>query len=271
MIRKTSEVEAPPEPTVGPRSTVSLRAVSLGYGRTTVLSDVDLDLQAGTITALIGPNGAGKSTLLNAMGGLWPPTRGRVTVLGEDPRRARRRIAYVLQSTRIAADLPITAGQVVAMGRYPTRGPFGRFDTVDRTAIARAMDRMAVTDLATRQLSALSGGQRQRVFVAQGLAQEADVVLLDEPLGGLDAVSQQHILDALAVEREAGRTVVVSTHDLAEAAAADQLVLLAGHVVAAGRPGAVLTEENLARAYGGRLLRLPQGGLLVDDGSHHHH
>ncbi len=253
-----------------PAAAITLRGVRLGFESVVALDDVHLDLAAGAVTALIGPNGAGKSTLLSAVAGLRAPTAGRIQVLGQDPRRSRRGIAYVLQSTQISATLPITVRQVVAMGRYPARGVFSRLRADDRAAIDLAMERMAVADLATRQLSSLSGGQRQRVYVAQGLAQQAEVLLLDEPMSGLDAVSQQRIVDAMAAERAAGRTVVVSTHDLAEAAAADQLVLLAGHVVAAGPPAEVLTEEHLARAYGGRLVRLPRGGLLVDDGSHHH-
>jgi ABC-type Mn2+/Zn2+ transport system ATPase subunit len=117
----------------------------------------------------------------------------------------------------------------------------------------------------------LSGGQRQRVFVAQGLAQAADVLLLDEPVSGLDLASADRIREVVAGERAAGRTVVVSTHDLAEAQTADHVVLLAGRVVAAGAPRAALTAATLAEAYGSRLVRLPGGALLLDDGAHHDH
>ena len=131
------------------------------------------------------------------------------------------------------------------------------------------MEALAITDLANRPLRELSGGQRQRAFVAQGLAQQAEVLLLDEPITGLDLVSRQHILDAIAAERAAGHAVVVSTHDLGDAAAADHLLLLAGRVVASGPPDEVLTEANLADAYGGHLLRVGEGTLILDDHPHH--
>jgi ABC-type Mn2+/Zn2+ transport system ATPase subunit len=120
-----------------------------------------------------------------------------------------------------------------------------------------------------RPLHQLSGGQRQRAFVAQGLAQGADLLLLDEPVTGLDLVSRQHILDAVAAERAAGRAVVVSTHDLGDASQADHLLLLAGRVVASGPPDEVLTDDHLAEAYGGHLLRLGNRTLILDDHAHH--
>ena len=250
--------------------TVRIRDLVLSYGAAPVLRVDRLDLEHGQVTALIGPNGAGKSTLLSAIAGLRRPDAGTVTVLDEPPADQHARIAVVLQATAISAHLPVTVRDVVAMGRYPRRGLWGRFGADDRAAIATAMERLDVQDLAGRRIQELSGGQRQRAFVAQGLAQEADVLLLDEPVSGLDAVSQDRILAVIADEAVAGRTVVVSTHDLGEASSADLLVLLAGRVVCAGPAATVLTEANLADAYGGRLVRLPSGGVLVDDGSHHH-
>ncbi len=155
------------------------------------------------------------------------------------------------------------------MGRYATAGPFRRLRAEDREAVDTALEALAITDLVRRPLRELSGGQRQRAFVAQGLAQGADVLLLDEPITGLDLVSRQHILDAIAKERAAGRAVMVSTHDLGDAAAADHLLLLAGRVVASGPPAEVLTEANLAAAYGGHLLRIGEQTLILDDHPHH--
>jgi manganese transport system ATP-binding protein len=131
------------------------------------------------------------------------------------------------------------------------------------------MESLGITDLAGRPLHELSGGQRQRAFVAQGLAQGAEVLLLDEPVTGLDIVSRQHILDAMAAERAAGHAVLVSTHDLGDAAEADHLLLLAGRVVASGPPPAVLTDEHLTDAYGGHLVRVGERTLIVDDHAHH--
>jgi manganese transport system ATP-binding protein len=171
----------------------------------------------------------------------------------------------------VSATLPLSVREVVTMGRYASRGLFGRLGPGDRVAVDHALERLDIADLARRQLGALSGGQRQRVFVAQGLAQQADVLLLDEPVTGLDLVTQDRILDVVAEERDAGRAVILSTHDLAEASRADQLVLLAGRIVATGTPTEVLTEANLTAAYGGRMVRLPGGAVMLDDASHHAH
>ena len=174
----------------------------------------------------------------------------------------------VLQATPSEAALPVTAREVVRMARYARRGPLRRLTGADSEAVDTAMERLEVTDLASRHLRELSGGQRQRVLVAQGLAQEADLLLLDEPVTGLDLVSAERILTVLADERAAGRTVVVSTHDLDDAEEADHVVLLAGVVVASGAPASVVTEENLRLAYGGRRL---QGAALRARHDEHGH
>jgi manganese transport system ATP-binding protein len=250
---------------------VELRQVRLGYEGPDVLVAEHLVVPSATVAALIGPNGAGKSTLLHALAGIRPPRAGEIRVNGVPVAVARRSIAYVLQSTHVASALPLSVREVVTMGRYARRGMFGRLRRDDRRAVDEALDRLDIGDLARRQLGALSGGQRQRVFVAQGLAQQADLLLLDEPVTGLDLVTQDRILDVVAQERAAGRTVVLSTHDLAEASRADQLVLLAGRVVATGTAAEVLTEANLTAAYGGRMVRLPGGAVMLDDASHHAH
>ncbi len=252
------------------RAAVEVTDTTLSYGDHIALEIHSITVREGTVTALIGPNGSGKSTLLHALAGLLRPRHGQTEVLGAEPGIERRRVGYVLQSTEANQHMPLTVAEAVAMGRYATRGWFGGFRAADRRAVAEAMERLVISDLARRQLGELSGGQRQRVFVAQGLAQEADLLLLDEPIGGLDLVSRQAILDVMAGEREAGRTVVFSTHDLGEAAQADHLLLLAGRVVASGPAPEVLTEARLAEAYGGRLVRLDGGAVLLDDGAHHH-
>ena len=231
-----------------------------------MLSTSSFTVPDGAVTALIGPNGAGKSTILNAVAGLLAPRSGQLEI----PARQRRGgAAYVLQATHANEHLPITVRETVTMGRYASAGPFRRLRTADRRAIDDAMDALAIADLAQRPLRELSGGQRQRAFVAQGLAQRAEVLLLDEPITGLDVVSRQHIIDAVAAERAAGHAVLVSTHDLADAAAADHLLLLAGRVVASGAPARVLTDRNLAEAYGGHLLKVGEQTLILDDHPHH--
>jgi ABC-type Mn2+/Zn2+ transport system ATPase subunit len=234
-----------------------------------VVDGADLDIGNG-ITSLVGPNGSGKSTLLHAVAGLLAPTAGSIMVFGHAPADVRRRIAYVLQAQHTPAHLPVTVREVVALGRAPVRGPVGRLRTDDRAAVADAIDRVELGRLASRHLSDLSGGERQRAFVAQGLAQQADLILLDEPTAGLDVASTEQIRRVLADERAAGRCVIVATHDLGDAAASDHVVLLAGRVVAAGDPADALTREHLRAAYRGRLLDVTTDLLLVDDDAHHH-
>lgn len=238
----------------------------LAYGTRPVLARASFQIPAGAVTALIGPNGAGKSTLLHALAGQLEPRSGRLEVAAAARPGG---VAYVLQSTQVNDQLPLTVRETVTMGRYALVGAFRRLRAADRAAVDEALDALAIGDLANRPLRELSGGQRQRAFVAQGLAQQADLLLLDEPITGLDVLSRQHIVAAVEAQLAAGRTVVVSTHDLGEASQADHLLLLAGRVVACGPPSLVLTDEHLSDAYGGHLLRVGQSTLVLDDHPHH--
>ncbi|MGI9017713.1 MAG: metal ABC transporter ATP-binding protein [Euzebya sp.] len=249
---------------------ISFDQVRLAYGTHIAVDEVTLALPAQSVVALIGPNGSGKSTLLGAMAGLIQPLSGHITVLGQRPGAQRSRLAYVLQQTPSNGLLPMTVTEVVLMGRYATAGMFRRLTSADRATASEAMERLDILPLATSQLRELSGGQRQRVLVAQGLAQQADILLLDEPITGLDLVSKELILTAMQDERDAGRTVLVTTHDLSDADRADQVVLLDGRVVAAGAPSAVLTPANLRDAYGAHLIDLGVG-VVVDDAHDHDH
>jgi len=245
--------------------------LTLAHGHHAVLREATFAIPAGAVTSLVGPNGAGKSSLLDAISGLMAVREGTLRVLDAPPGDDRRRVAYVLQSAKVNDQLPVTVREVVSMGRFADRGLFGRLGEEDRRIVDRSLDRLDLMDLERRHLHELSGGQRQRVFVAQGLAQEGDILLLDEPVTGLDVVSRRRILDVVDEERAAGRTVVMTTHDLSEAADTDHVLLLAGRVVASGAPADVLTATNLADAYGGRLLRLADGMVLIDDPHHHAH
>jgi manganese transport system ATP-binding protein len=238
----------------------------VGYGNHIAIDRSDFVIPRGTVTALIGPNGSGKSTLLNAVAGLLAPISGSITVMGANGNA--RRVAYVLQATKVNEVLPITVKEVVTMGRYATTGPWRRLTSDDRGAVADAMSRMGIDDLADRHLGELSGGQRQRVFVAQGLAQEHDLLLLDEPLTGLDLVSAQAIDHVIHDEPARGCTLVMTTHDLAEARMADYVILLAGRVVAAGPPIEVLSVEHLTAAYGSSLLHTDGEKVFIDDPAH---
>jgi manganese transport system ATP-binding protein len=239
-------------------SVVIAAGASFRYGAAPALEEASFTIPEGAITTLIGPNGSGKSTLLHAIAGLMSPVTGTITVT------EGRRIAYVLQATKVNEALPVTVREVVAMGRYATAGPYRRLGAADRAAVDTALERMRITNLARRHLRELSGGQRQRVFVAQGIAQDHDLLLLDEPLTGLDLVSARAIDDVLHEEQQAGRTIVITSHALNEAAAGDWVILLAGRVVASGPPQQVLTRENLAAAYGSILLHEGERFVLED-------
>jgi iron complex transport system ATP-binding protein len=245
---------------------VQAEGLVLAHGDHLAVGASSLRLETGSVVAVIGPNGSGKSSLLDAITGLLPVRAGRLEVFGRPPGTGA--VAHVLQSTDTPAHLPLTVREVVTMGRYRTTGLLGRLGAEGHRQVERAMARVEVSDLAGRQLLELSGGQRQRVLVAQGLASEADLLVLDEPMTGLDVLSRDRILAVMDDERAAGRTVLFSTHDLAEAARADVVVLLAGRVVAVGPPGRVLTEGPLMEAYRGRVMEV--GGVRVLDDPHHH-
>lgn len=250
------------------------RGVEVRRGERVVLRASDFAIPEASITAVIGPNGSGKSSLLHAITGLLPHT-GFLSVLGGEPEAARDRIAYVLQHMSVTPGVPMTVRDVVTMGRYSTSGVLRKLGTKDRGAVRDAMAVLNIDDLANRQVSQLSGGQRQRTFVAQALAQEHSVLLMDEPLTGLDIQSAQTIDQIIHEEPAKGCSVIFTTHDLEEARAADVVVLVSGYVVACGPPAKVLTPENLATAYGLGILHPENSDVLEildagheDDHSH---
>ena len=243
--------------------------VVLKYGSQTALAKSSFTIPPHGVTAVIGPNGSGKSTLLHALAGLVPVSEGRLQVLGRDAQQARNQISYVLQSTVVPPSTPITVREAVGMGRYPSVGFFRRFGRADHQRVAEVMRRMEIEDLAGRQLHDLSGGQRQRVYVAQGLAQEHNVLLLDEPLTGLDIVSARTIDQLIHHDGQEGGAVVLTTHDLDEARAADHVILVSGRVVSSGPPELVCDRHNVEVAFG-------LGGLhgwkgFLDDPAHDPH
>jgi iron complex transport system ATP-binding protein len=244
---------------------VTATEVEFRYGTHVAIATSSFVIPDRAVTAVIGPNGSGKSTILNAIAGLDSPTSGRMDVTGAT---SPSRIAFVLQTTKVNNALPITVREVVAMGRYPSIGEFSRLDASDRATVDAALERMSISGLSTRHLTQLSGGQRQRVFVAQGLAQDHDMLLLDEPLTGLDLPSAQAIDAVIHDEQKQGGTIIVSTHDLAEARVADHVLLLSGRVVASGTPDEVLTASNLRTAYGAALLHIEGEQVFIDDPAH---
>jgi ABC-type Mn2+/Zn2+ transport system ATPase subunit len=224
---------------------VRATAVSAAYGGNLALDAISFELTAGTAAAVIGPNGSGKTTLLNLLAGLLQPSAG-VLEVEVSP------VAYVLQSTRAPRWMPLTVAEVLRMSRYRQRGLLGRISAADRALISDAAERLGVEGLLGRQFGELSGGQRQRVLVAQALAQRADLLLLDEPITGLDLASQARILEVVGEETARGVTVVLSTHHLEEAAVCDRVLVLDRRLVASGPPAEILTPELLAEAFGAR-------------------
>lgn len=241
--------------------------IVLRYQDHTAVTASSFDIPAQAVTAIIGPNGSGKSTVLNALAGLIEPDSGHIEVLGEPPTQARRRVSYVLQSVTVPLGTPITVAETVGMGRYPNLGLWRRRSSTDRERVDAAMDRLDITDLAHRHLTELSGGQRQRVYVAQALSQSHDVLLLDEPLTGLDLISARTIDATIHSERDRGCSVVLTTHDLDEARAADHVLLMSGRVVCSGPPEQVLRRDNLEVAYGLGVLHHTAEPFL-DDPAH---
>jgi manganese/iron transport system ATP-binding protein len=237
---------------------------SVAYGRTTVVEDVHGDVHPGEAVALVGPNGAGKSTLIRSVLGLAPVVRGRVEVLGRAPTKARRDVAYVPQADLLDAEFPVSVAQVVLMGRYRRIGWVRRPGRADREIAAAALDAVGLAARAGDRFGLLSGGQRQRVLLARAITQQPRLLLLDEPFNGVDAVSQDALLAALADLRAGGAAVVVSTHDLALAhLACDEVCLLNKHQFAFGPTDQTLTPELLRATYGGHALELSGDSVIV--------
>ena len=249
---------------------VWLSDVSAGYGDRIALEHVTVAVEPGSLLAVVGPNGAGKSTLLKLMAGLVEPWTGRVQILGAPPGREARRVAYVPQAELVDWGFPVTVEDVVMMGRFPRLGPIRRPGRDDRRAVVDALDQVGMADHRRTQIGRLSGGQRRRVFLARAIAAEPDLFLLDEPVTGIDGTTQELLMDLLQAQAARGKTVVATTHDLAQAAQRFQQVLAVNRTVVAYGPSEILLDaEVLARAYGGHLLLLGGGRVLLDDAHHH--
>jgi len=232
--------------------------VTVRYGEVLALEGVSLTLAPGRICGLVGMNGSGKSTLFKTIVGLVKPTTGTVRLYGDSPRAARRAglLGYVPQSEDVDWTFPLTVRDVVLTGRHGRMGFPRRPRRADREAVDRALARVELTELADRQIGALSGGQRKRAFVARALAQEATLLLLDEPFAGVDKRSEAAITALLRELADEGAAILVSTHDLhALPGLADEAVLLMRKVLAQGLPEDVLRPDNLAAAFGLDVLK----------------
>ena len=230
--------------------TISARGLAVGYGRDVVVRDIDLELRPGGSLALVGTNGSGQSTLIETLVGLLPPAAGSVEVLGGAPGKSPRRIAYHAQFHSSSYILPIRVVDVVRMARYPSLGLVGRMGARDHALVEHGMERMGIGHLAGAPMRSLSGGQLQRVYLAQVLAREADLIVVDEPTAGIDAGGRELYLEAFAAELRRGAAIVTATHDIAEAIEYDQVLLLARRVIALGAGRDVLTPDQLMETFG---------------------
>lgn len=230
------------------------------YNSTPALLDVSFAVGVGERVAVVGPNGAGKSTLFKVIAGILRPTAGTVRVFGHPP-GAHLCIGYVPQRSQIDWSFPVTVTDVVMMGRSGKIGLFRWPRGRDWEIVRRALRQVDMEALADRPIGELSGGQQQRVFLARALAQEAEILLLDEPLTGLDTPGQETLLAILDRLREQGIIVLVATHDLDQAATHfDRVMLLNRRLIALGPPAEALSPAHLLKAYGGHLHVLPGEG-----------
>ncbi len=239
---------------------IETESLHVNYGKTAVLWDVSLKIPKGCIVGMLGPNGAGKSTLFKAILGLVKPLSGKIDLLGGSlVSDVRQKIAYVPQRECIDWDFPITAEEVVLMGRYGRLGLFGRVRKADREAAANALDLVGMLPLAKRQISQLSGGQQQRLFIARALVQDADLFLLDEPFAGVDMGTEKAIMEILREQRRKGKTILVVHHDLTTVEEYFEWALLLNtRLIACGPIAEIFTKENLTRTIG-------KGQMLFDE------
>jgi ABC-type Mn2+/Zn2+ transport system ATPase subunit len=227
---------------------VEVRNLHVRYDRVEALTGLSFDLPEGTSLGIVGPNGSGKSTLLKTVAGLVLPSAGTVLVEGMAPRRLPPgTIGYVPQIEDVDWKFPVSVRDVVTMGRYPRVGPFQRFSEADHQAVARAIDALDLSAIADRHISELSGGQQQRVFVARAIAQEPRLLLLDEPTTGVDAATEDALLDLVRGLVAGGLPVLMTTHDLDRAAEwFDRLIVVDRRILADGVPDEVLESGAYA-------------------------
>lgn len=228
-----------------------IQDLTISYHRIPAVHHVNLDLHCGKCVALLGPNGAGKTSFFKAMVGLITPETGRIELGGHGTSDPRHEIAYLPQREEVDWDFPITVSGLVEMGRYTRIGWWKRFGPSDKRAVRDALAMMELRDLADRQIRALSGGQQQRAFIARALAQEAHVMLLDEPFTGLDKPAQDVLSAALRRTVAAGNLVIASHHDLNTVPQLfDQVIFLNGELIAFGETKQVFTQANIDHTFG---------------------
>ena len=240
-----------------PDQALHVEDLTVAYGTTTALWDIDLDIPPGVMCAIVGPNGSGKSTLLKTALGLVRPVAGHVRFLGRSAAQMRGQVGYVPQRASVDWDFPTTALDVVEMGLYGRLGWLRRPGARERTRAMAALSELGMQDYADRQISQLSGGQQQRVVIARALVQDAPILILDEPMAGVDASTEAVIIALLQRLRDAGRTIIVVHHDLTTVQSYfDWLVMLNVRIIAQGPVSTVYTAENLRATYGRHLAMI---------------
>lgn len=233
---------------------IQVEHLTVSYGPVPALLDISLEIPEGNLVGVIGPNGSGKSTLIKSILGFVKPDFGSVKLFGQEASRIKGRVAYVPQRGAVDWDFPITVREIALMGRYGHRRWWQDLKSEDYRAADEALEKVRMSEFANRQIGQLSGGQQQRVFMARALAQQADIMLLDEPFAGVDAATERAILDVLEETKALGRTLVVVHHDLATAAQYfDLLVLLKQRLFGFGPPSQVLDPQLLCDVYEGNM------------------
>ena len=247
---------------------VCFEDVSVSYGAIRALDDVSFSVECGSLSGVVGPNGGGKSSLLKAVVGLVKLDAGRVLVQGQLSSEMRKQIGFVPQLEQVDWNFPVTVWDVVMMGLTPQRGLFRAHSRANREAAAEALATVDLVDLRRRGIGELSGGQRRRALLARAIASSPSVLLLDEPMNGLDPTAQHRFLDIIDQLREQDVTVIMSTHDLTcVSARASDVALVNGRLIAYGPPEEVLLESVLADAFGHQLVVHSAGGAYA---LHHH-
>jgi manganese/zinc/iron transport system ATP- binding protein len=245
---------------------IEVTDLTVAYRDKPVLWDLDLEVPEGVLMAILGPNGAGKTTLIKTMLGLVKSAAGQVLIYGQPYEEQRRLVGYVPQRGSVDWDFPTNALDVVQMGLYNRLGWVRRPGRRERELGIESLEKVGMADFAQRQISQLSGGQQQRVFLARALVQDAQVYFMDEPFAGVDATTERAIIALLRELRDAGKTVIVVHHDLQTVKEYfDWAMLLNVRRIASGPVSEVFTEENLGRAYGGRIAFLSQSALGGSD------
>ena len=244
---------------------LDVQHITVRYNGHVAIEDITFHLHEGERVAVVGPNGAGKSTLFKVVSGVLQPASGEVNIFGSRP-RGHICIAYIPQRSQVDWNFPVSVADVVMMGRSAKLGPLNWPHKGDWEHVQRALETVELSDLAARQIGQLSGGQQQRMFIARALAQEAELMLMDEPLSGLDTPAQEGLLNLLDTLRDQKVTIMVATHDLDQAARHfDRIMLLNHRMIAFDLPQNVLQTDTLLQAYGGRLKIEAGETMLVDD------